>query len=45
MRKCKNCDVKLQKFGYHYNRKGKIQKYKCLNCGAITLGETLESFG
>lgn len=33
---CKNCNSKMNKYGFNISRKGRIQKYQCISCGAIS---------
>jgi hypothetical protein len=32
----------MQKAGLHFNKKGKIQRYRCIHCRTIRLGEIIE---
>jgi transposase-like protein len=31
--RCPNCGEEMVKIGYHTNKRGKWQRYKCMNCG------------
>lgn len=37
---CRNCgSEEINKWGYRYNASTKVQRYKCMNCGAYVAGE------